>query len=153
VGEPALPTLRLLVTAEGAEARSLAVDLVGFLGDASDGARVMERLCDTSADVRAKAARALGRLGAEQGAAELRARLADRVPFVRAAVARALGAVGDTDAVPELIRVARMDSFDPARAAAAAASRLDPAEVRTAAAMPGAGPHLHEVADLLEVTG
>jgi HEAT repeat protein len=153
IGEPALPVLRALVKAPEAEERALAVDLVGFLGDASDGPRLMERLRDSSAEVRARAARALGRLGAEEGTAELRARLADRVPFVRTAVAHALGAVGDKAAVPDLMRIARMDSFDPARAAAAAASRLDERRVRTAAARPDAGPHLREAADLLEVTG
>jgi hypothetical protein len=153
IGEPALPPLRALLSAPDAAARVLAVDLVGFLGDASDGARLTERLHDSSAEVRARAARALGRVGAEQGVVQLRARLADRVPFVRVAVAHALGAVGDTGAVPDLMRVAKTDSFDPARAAAAAASRLDAAEVRRAAAMPDAGQHLREAVDLLEVTG
>ena len=152
IGKPALPALRGLATAADAEARAVAVELVGLLGDASDGRLLVERLRDTSAEVRAKAAHALGRLGAEEGAAELRARLADRIPYVRTAVARALGAVGDREAVPDLVRVAQQDSFDPARAAAHAVSRLDPAALRKAAARPDAGPHLHEAADLLEAT-
>ncbi|HEY8630408.1 MAG TPA: HEAT repeat domain-containing protein [Gaiellaceae bacterium] len=152
IGEPALPALRALITAPDAEARALAVELVGFLGDASDGGVLVERLRDSSAEVRAKAAHALGRVGAAEGAAELRARLADRIPFVRVAVARALGIVGDPKAVPDLVRVAREDSFDPARAAAHAVARLDPSALRRAAVEPGAGPHLHEAADLLEAT-
>jgi hypothetical protein len=153
IGEPALPPLRALLSTPNPEARALAVDLVGFLGDASDSPRIAERLRDSSAEVRARAARALGRLGSREGAAELRTRLDDRIPFVRAAVARALGAVGDADAVPALVRVAQSDGFDPARAAAHAISRLDPTAARAAAARPGAGPHLREAADLLEVNG
>jgi len=153
IGEPALPVLRNLVRAPEPEARGLAVELVGLLGAASDGAELVGRLRDSSAEVRANAAHALGKLGAEEGAAELRGALGDRIPFVRAAVARALGVVGDADVVPELLQVAREDSFDPARAAAGAAARLDPAAVRYAAAVPGAGPHLHEAADLVEMAG
>jgi hypothetical protein len=42
--------------------RSTAVELVGLLGDATDGRRLVERLIDTSADVRAHAALALDEL-------------------------------------------------------------------------------------------
>jgi HEAT repeat protein len=73
--------------------------------------------------------------------------------FVRASAAHALAAVGDPDAVPSLLRVARTDRFDAARAAAQAAARLDPAAVRTAAADDEAGPHLREAADLLALEG
>ena len=150
IGPEALPALRALQTAPEAEARAFAVELVGLLGDASDGAPLVERLRDSSAEVRATAARALGRLGAEEGAAELRVALDDRIPFVRGQAAHALGAVGDPAAVEDLLRVARDDMFEPAHAAAQAAARLAPEVVRAAAARPGAGPHLHEAADLME---
>ncbi len=44
------------------------------------------------------------------------------------------------DAAPAVLRVARGDEFDAARAAASAAAMLDPAAVRAAVARPGAGP-------------
>ena len=151
IGPPALPSLRALLAAPEPTARSFAVELVGLLGDASDDQSVLARLRDSSAEVRAKAARALGRLGAEQAGAALTAALDDRIVFVRVSAARALAAVGDPDAVPDLLRVARADDFDAARAAASAAARLDPAVVRTAARDQDAGPHLQEAADFLEL--
>jgi HEAT repeat protein len=153
IGPDALPTLRGLEEAPDPNARAFAVELVGLLGDASDDLSVLERLRDTSAEVRAKAARALGRLGAEEAAAALTAALDDRIVFVRVSAAHALAAVGDPDAVPALLRIAREDEFDAARAAASAAARLDPDAVRSAAAHPVAGPHLREAADLVEVHG
>ncbi len=147
----ALPRLRALLAAPEPIARSFAVELVGLLGDASDDVSVLERLRDSSAEVRAKAARALGRLGTEQATAALTAALDDRIGFVRVSAARALGAVGDRDVAPALLRVARSDEFDAARAAASAAAMLDPAAVRAAVARPGAGPHLSEAADLLKL--
>jgi HEAT repeat protein len=147
IGPAALPRLRALLAAPEPNARSFAVELVGLLGDASDDVSVLERLRDSSAEVRAKAARALGRLGTEQATTALTAALDDRIGFVRVSAARALGDVGDRDAVPALLRVASGDEFDAARAAAS----LDPAGVRVAAVRPGAGPHLVEAADLLEL--
>ena len=150
VGPTALPTLRGLAEAPAPGARAFAVELVGLLGDASDDLSVLERLRDSSAEVRAKAARALGRLGSGQATAELTLALDDRIVFVRTSAARALAAVGDREAVPALFRVAREDEFDPARAAAWAASKLDPAGVSAVASRPGAGRHLQEAADLLK---
>jgi HEAT repeat protein len=150
IGPAALPGLRRLEDAPEAEARAFAIELVGLLGDASDDARVVGRLRDSSAEVRAKAARALRRLGAEEATNELRGALRDRIPFVRAQAAHALGAVGDTSAAPELIEVARTDAFEPAQAAALAASRLDPRAVAAAAARERPGPHLLEADDLLK---
>lgn len=149
IGPAALPSLRALEDADEPEARAFAVELVGLLGDASDGPRLVARLRDSSADVRAKAAFALGRLGAEEGADQLRFALTDRIPFVRAQAARALGVVGDAAAVPELIEVARDDVFAAAHAAARAAARLDATQVKAAAAAPAPGPHVIEAADLL----
>jgi HEAT repeat protein len=149
IGPAALPSLRSLEGAEDAAARAFAIELVGLLGDASDGSRLVACVRDSSADVRAKAAFALGRLGAEEGAEQLRFALGDRIPFVRAQAARALGAVGDAAAVPELIEVARHDVFSAAHASARAAARLDPKQVAAAAAAPAPGPHVIEAADLL----
>jgi hypothetical protein len=153
IGPAALPPLRGLEEAPDPSARAFAVQLVGLLGDPTDDILVARRLRDSSAEVRAKAARALGRLGAEDAADALTAALSDRIVFVRASAAHALAAVGDPKAVPSLLRAAREDRFDAARAAAQAAARLDPAAVRTAAAADEAGPHLREAADLLALEG
>lgn len=152
IGPAALPALHGLQTAPAAETRAFAVELVGLLGGAGDGAVLVDRLRDTSAEVRAKAARALGRLGAEEGAAELRAALDDRVPFVRVVAATALSEIGDPAAVPVLLRIAREDRFEPARAAARALGRLDPVALKKGASARGAGPHLCEAADLLRLS-
>jgi HEAT repeat protein len=152
IGPAALPALRGMEDAPDAEARAFAVELIGLLGDATDGRRVMRRLVDASAEVRAKAARALGRLGAAEAAETLVTALDDRIVFVRVSAAHALAAVGDIRAVPALLRIARTDEFDAARAAAEAAARLDPDAVVAAAAVEGAGPHLAEAADLVVAT-
>jgi HEAT repeat protein len=146
IGPAALPALRELETAPEAEARAFAVELVGLLGTPADGVRLVERLRDSSAEVRAKAARSLGRLGARQGTSALRDALQDRIPFVRVAAAGALGVIGDADAVPELLRVARSDAFDPARAAARTAAQLAPELAATELS-----PHVQEALDLLGV--
>ena len=147
IGQEALPALRELETAPEAEARAFAVELVGLLGTPADGVRIVARLRDSSAEVRAKAARSLGRLGAREGTSALREALADRVPFVRVAASAALGVIGDAEALPELLDIARSDSFDPARAAAHTAARLAPGVAATEHA-----PHLQEAVDLLAVT-
>jgi HEAT repeat protein len=74
--------------------------------------------------------------------------LGDRVPAVRGAAARALGQIGGRQATEALLPVARTDSFEPAREAAAALARIDPTLVIRVASEPGAGPHLREAADL-----
>lgn len=145
-GSAALPALRELERRAEPEVRALAVELVGLLGDASDAALLVERLRDSSAETRAKAARALGRLGAREGASALREALRDRIPFVRACAAHALGDIGDRSAVPDLLRIAREDRYDPAHAAATALARIDPDGLRREA---GAAPHLVEAADIL----
>jgi HEAT repeat protein len=150
IGPAALDGLELLLGHEEAEVRACAVELIGLLGDASDASLLAARLRDTSAEVRAKASRALGRLGAEDAAAELRATLADRIPFVRTAAATALGAIGDREAVPDLLGQAAWDEFYPARAAAHAVARVDPAAAAAAAEAENA-PHVCEAVDLLEV--
>jgi len=149
VGPAATPVLRELEDAPEWEARAFALELLGLLGNATDGQRVVPKLRDTSAEVRAKAARALGRLGAKEATGALVARLDDRIAFVRVAAAHALAAVGDRSAVPPLLHVARGHDFDAARAAAAAAAQLDPDAVRNAAASMESGPYLAEAADIL----
>lgn len=145
-GSAALPALRELERRAEPEVRAFAVELVGLLGDASDGVLLIERLRDSSAETRAKAARALGRLGAREGASALREALSDRIPFVRACAAHALGEIGDRRAVPDLLRIARGDQHDAAHAAAAALARIDPDALRREA---GTAPHLVEAADIL----
>jgi HEAT repeat protein len=151
IGPAALERLRGLAGAEEPEARAFAVELVGFLGDASDDRLLVDRLRDTSAEVRARAARALGRLGAEEATAELTRALDDRISFVRGAAADALAVVGDRRAVPRLLALAREDEFDAAQAAARAAASLAPDAVVAAAGKPGAATHLLEAADLIAV--
>jgi hypothetical protein len=151
IGPPAVPELRELATDEDEAVRGRAVELIGLLGDAVDADILHARVRDPSAEVRAKAARALGRLGADEAAAELRHALADRIPYVRATAAIALGQVGDEAAADALFEQARIDSFEPARAAAMALVRIDPDRVRAAASMANAGPHLTEAADLLAI--
>jgi HEAT repeats len=130
--------------------RATAVELVGLLGDAADGRRLVECLVDTSADVRANAALALGRLGAADAAAAVRGLLADRIPFVRVAAAAALGLLQDGGAVEGLLLQARHDAFAPARAAAEALARIAPERVTHEANAAGdAAPHLLEAADLI----
>lgn len=151
LGPAALPALRELARGEDPGERAEAVELLGWLGDAADDAIVIEAVADPSAEVRAKAAAALGRLAAADGADALTHALDDRIYFVRLHAARALGQVGEQAAVPRLLRQAREDRFEAARAAARAVARVDPEALLRAADEPDAGPHLHEAADLLRV--
>jgi len=151
LGPAALPSLRNLARAEDPERRAAAVELLGWLGGAADDAILIAAVGDPSAEVRAKAAAALGRLASADGAEALTEALDDRIYFVRLHAARALGQVGEQAAVPRLLRQAREDRFEAARAAAQAVARVDPAALLEAADEPGAGPHLHEAADLLRV--
>ena len=151
LGSAARPALRELARAEDPDERAEAVELLGWLGDAADDALVIEAVGDPSAEVRAKAAGALGRLASADGAEVLTQALDDRIYFVRLHAARALGQVGERAAVPRLLRQAREDRFEAARAAAQAVARVDPEALLDAAAEPDAGPHLHEAADLLRV--
>ena len=151
IGPPALPALRSMLHGEDARLRAEAVELIGQLGEASDGEVLVHALSDPSAEVRARVAAALGRLGAAAGASALREALGDRIYFVRLHAARALGRLGEPQAVPTLLDQARGDQFEAARSAAEALALSDPEALLRAAAAPGAGPHLHEAADLLRV--
>jgi HEAT repeat protein len=151
VGGDALPDVRQLASDADQAVRAAAVELLGWLGDASDAAPLIAALADPAAEVRARAAAALGRLAAADGAEALTRALDDRIYFVRLHAARALGHVGERRAVPQLLRQAREDRFEAARAAAEAVARLDPTAVLEAAEEEDAGPHLHEAADLLRV--
>ena len=151
IGPGTLPVLRTLVHDPDQNLRAVAIELLGWLGDASDDAAVIEAVGDPAAEVRARAAGALGRLASADGADVLTRALDDRIYFVRLHAARALGQVGEHAAIPRLVRQAREDRFEAARAAAEALSRIDPDVLLAAADEPGAGPHLHEAADLLRV--
>lgn len=144
IGPAAVPSLLELVGSVDAHERAAACELVGLIGGAIDEGPLVSALSDAAADVRVNAARALGRLGAEDAAARLRELLDDRIPAVRAAAAEALGEIGDDLAVGALLRNAREDEFDAARAAARAVARIDPGSVRA-----GGGAHLDEAGDLL----
>ena len=151
IGPGTLPVLRTLVHDPDQNLRAVVIELLGWLGDASDDAAVIEAVGDPAAEVRARAAGALGRLASADGADVLTQALEDRIYFVRLHAARALGQVGEHAAIPRLVRQAREDRFEAARAAAEALSRIDPDVLLAAADEPGAGPHLHEAADLLRV--
>lgn len=146
LGSAAVPELLALLASEDPDVRAHAVELVGLLGDASHAEALIRSLHDTSAEVRGRAALALGRLGASAAAVGLRAALDDRVPAVRGDAAFALGRLRDSEAVTQLVRLAREDSFAPARAAADALARIDGRRLAVEAALPGAGDHLHEAA-------
>lgn len=151
IGASALPALHRLARADDAAVRAGAIELIGWLGDASDADLLVRAMGDSAAEVRARSAGALGRLAEDEGAAALTDALADRIYFVRLHAARALGQVGERDAVPRLLDQARKDRFEAARAAAQAVARIDPEALLAAAELPDAGPHLHEAADLLNV--
>jgi len=151
IGRGTLPVLRALVHDPDQNVRAAAIELLGWLGEASDDAAVIDAVGDPAAEVRARAAGALGRLASADGADVLTEALDDRIYFVRLHAARALGQVGEHAAIPALVRQAREDRFEAARAAAEALSRIDPDALLAAAEEPGAGPHLHEAADLLRI--
>ena len=146
LGSPdgAEPLVRVL--AEGRVPRAIAFRAVLDLGPAAlPGLRRLAH--DSDPDLRATAA--LGRLAASEGAEALTRALDDRIYFVRLHAARALGKVGERAAVGRLLRQAREDRFEAARAAAEAVAQIDPDALVAAAAEADAGPHLHEAADLL----
>jgi HEAT repeat protein len=151
IGGAALPELRRLAVDESSELRAAAVELIGWLGDAADADLLVAAMEDSSAEVRARAAASLGRLAETEGAAALTRALDDRVYFVRLHAARALGHVGEQGAVDRLLRQAREDRFEAARAAAEAVALIAPETLLAASELPDAGPHLHEAADLLRV--
>jgi HEAT repeat protein len=148
LGPAAVPELRGTADHPDPDIRAAAVTLIGFVGDSHDAPIAVRALEDPSADVRRSAAETLSRIGAAGAEPPLLAALCDRIHFVRAAAATALGALGSAAALPQLLETARTDRFRPARAAAQAVARIAPRELADAAAEPGAGPHLHEAADL-----
>jgi HEAT repeat protein len=148
LGPAAVPELRRTADHPEPQVRATAVTLLGLVGDSGDSAVAARALRDPSAEVRAAAAEALGRIGSSSTETDLRAALGDRAHFVRALAAGSLGAIDAAAALPKLLEIARTDRFRPARAAAQAVARIDPRALREAAAQPGAGPHLHEAADL-----
>lgn len=149
LGPNVVPELHGALRRADPQVRAAALTLLGLVGDARDSAAAAQALEDPSAEVRAAAAVALGRIGMSTVERELRSALADRVPYVRAAAAVSLGLVGAKGTVPQLLEIARTDRFQPARAAAQAVSRIDGVSLVAAAALPDAGPHLREAADLL----
>jgi HEAT repeat protein len=153
IGASAVPQLRELAASDNDAIRGRAVELIGLVGDASDADIPLEHMRDPAAEVRARSAMSLGRLGAREAGLELRLGLEDRIPFVRTNAATALGWVGDHRAVDELVHRAREDTFDPARAAAQALARIDPARLSAEAEREDSGPHLAEAADALAVRG
>jgi HEAT repeat protein len=148
LGPAAVPELRAIAGHPSWRLRSTALALLGLVGDSSDSALAVGALEDPSAEVRAAAAGALGRVGVAAAEPALRSALDDRIPFVRAQAAASLGAIGSAAALPRLLEMARTDRFRPARAAAQAVARIAPGQLAAAAAAPGAGPHLHQAADL-----
>jgi HEAT repeat protein len=151
LGADIRPELRTMAGHPDPPVRGTAITLLGLVGDSGDAPVAATALGDPAADVRRAAAEALGRIGTFDDEAALRAALDDRMHFVRAEAASALGVIDAPQALPQLVEIARNDRFRPARAAARAVARIDPATLRSAAAEPGAGPHLHEAADLLAV--
>jgi HEAT repeat protein len=149
VGPPAVPRLLELTAHDDPEIRADAISLIGVLGTAGDADEVLDHLADPAADVRASTASALGRLGAADARDALIEALDDRVPTVCAAAAHALGQIGGSRAAERLLPLAKSDAFEPAREAAEALARIDPALVVRVASDPGAGPHLQEAADLV----
>jgi HEAT repeat protein len=148
LGAAAVPELHRIADHEDAPVRSIAITVLGLVGDSGDAVLAIDALHDPAAEVRAAAARALGRIGTVAAEPALRAALEDRAHFVRAEAALSLGAINARPALPQLLTIARSDRFRPARAAAQAVAAIDAGALRVAAAEPGAGAHLHEAADL-----
>jgi HEAT repeat protein len=148
LGPAALPDLRAIAEHPNYRLRATAIALLGLVGDSADQPLAVRLLEDPSAEVRAAAADTLTRIGGPPAEPALRSTLDDRIHFVRAGAAAALGMIGSREALPRLLEIARTDRFRPARAAAQAVARISPRELAAAAEEPGAGPHLHEAADL-----
>jgi HEAT repeats len=128
--------------------RSAAAALFGLLDIGGHTEPLVDLLHDPVPEVRAAAAVALERVADASAAQALLETLADGDETVRTAAAAALGTIGGDETVEALIQVARRDDFEPARAAAHAAARIDPGRVRAEADAPDAGPFLAEAADL-----
>jgi hypothetical protein len=148
LGPSAVPELRALAEHPSHRLRATAIALLGLVGDSGDSPLAVRCLGDPSAEVRAAAADALARIGGPPAEGALRSALDDRIPFVRASAAVALGVIGSRAALPRLLELARTDDFRPARSSAQAVARISPMTLAKAAEEPGAGPHLHQAADL-----
>jgi HEAT repeat protein len=148
LGPAAVPELRAIAEHPSYRLRATAVALLGLVGDSADSPLAVRCLDDPSAEVRSAAADTLARIGGPAAESALRSTLDDRIHFVRAGAAVALGVMGSRAALPRLLEMARTDRFRPARAAAQAVARISPKALAAAAEEPGAGPHLHEAADL-----
>jgi HEAT repeat protein len=149
MGADVAPTLRRLAAAPTSPLRPKAIELLGYVGDASDGAAVADVLTDNSAELRERAARALGRLGSRDSIDALCRTLADPEPAVAAAAATALGAMHARASIDDLLALARSGEFEAAGAAARAVGRIDARRLLAAADEPDAGPHLQEAADVV----
>jgi HEAT repeat protein len=148
LGPEAVPELRAIAEHPSWRLRTTAVALLGLVAGSGDSPLVVNALEDPSADVRAAAAATLRGIGGAAAEPALRSALDDRIHFVRAEAAASLGVIGSPAALPRLLEMARTDKFRPARAAAQAVARAAPQALAAAAAEPGAGPHLHQAADL-----
>ena len=151
LGPAAVPELRAIAEHPSYQLRATAIALLGLVGESADSPLAVRCLADPSAEVRAAAAEALARIGGPPAEDALCSALDDRIPKVRADAAVALGEIGSRAALPRLLEMARTDRFRPARAAAQAVARISPKTLAAAAAEPGAGPHLHQAADLSEL--
>jgi HEAT repeat protein len=151
LGPGAVPELKAIAQHPSWRLRRTAVALLGLVGGSAETSIAVDALGDPSADVRAAAAGALRRIGGATAEPALRTVLDDRIHFVRAEAAESLGVIGSALSVPRLLEMARTDRFRPARAAAQAMARIDRKALAAAALEPGAGPHLHQAADLSAV--
>jgi hypothetical protein len=148
LGPSVVPHLVPLFGHERPAVRSAAAELHGLLDVSGNAQPLIQALRDPSPEVRTAAALALERVADDSATQALLETLADDDASVRAAAAAALGTIGGDETVDALLQVAQRDAFEPARAAAHAAARIDPARVRTAADVAAAGPFLAEAADL-----
>jgi len=146
IGAGGVPEITALLVHTDPRSRSTGVQLLGLLGSAADADRLRPLLTDPDGSVRAQACLALSRLAAGDIGETLRARLSDADPLVRAAAAEALGELQDEDALDDLLHMAAVDVFDPARAAASASARIDPEALLAAATGLDAGQHIAEAA-------
>ena len=151
LGMPAVGELRRIARHEDPRVRAIAVTVLGLVGDSGDSDLALIAIGDPAPDVRAAAARALARIGTSAALPALDRALDDPAPFVRAEAASALGSIHARPALPHLLQIARTDRFRPARAAAQAVAEIDAAMLAEAAAVPDAGAHLHEAADLAAI--
>lgn len=148
LGPLLVPELVPLLAHERPAVRATAAELFGLLDISGDASPLVGLLDDPAPAVRAAAALALERVADASATVALLAALADHDSAVRAAAAKALGAIGGEESLQPLVQMARRDAFEPARAAAHAAARIDPARVSEAADATGGGPFLAEAADL-----